>query len=175
MPEEESNVSKAGQQSTRETNERTSDESRGLGPLQGKGMTIGHVDVIVGGDGLEVPGFVATKHEIKQIVRHWATEIIDLDFEFFLYACTGSSEWRTRAFANRRLHKIASFIGEDEVRRIFGEAEQTFAKSVDQRAWKIFKEGTLEEQERFQEEVQDRLAARSCGSATASRPEFNRH
>jgi hypothetical protein len=37
-------------------------------------------------------------------VRYWATEIIDLDFTFFLYGFKGSSEWRTGEFANRRLN-----------------------------------------------------------------------
>jgi hypothetical protein len=90
-------------------------------------------------------------------VRYWATEIIDLDFSFFLYGSTGSSEWRTREYANRRLNTIAKAIGEQEVKKAFGQAEQAFAKGVDQPAWKIFMEGTKEERERFQQEVQEEL------------------
>jgi hypothetical protein len=126
--------------------------------MQAGPFAIGVVDVIVGEGGLEVPGFVATKSEILELVRYWATEIIDLDFTFFLYGCTGSSEWRTREFANRRLNTISKLIGEEEVTQAFREAEQAFGKGVDQRAWKIFMEGTQQEQERFQQEVQDKLA-----------------
>jgi hypothetical protein len=88
-------------------------------------------------------------------------EIIDLDFTFFLYACTGSSEWRNREFANRRLNAISRVIGREEVTKTFREAEQAFGTGVDQKAWKIFMEGTKEEQERFQEEVQERIAGHS--------------
>ena len=89
-----------------------SDDAQGLGPLIGDRLAIGHVEEIVGEGGVEVPGFVATKNEILQLVRYWATEIVDLDFTFFLYGCTGSSEWQTRAFANRRLNTIAKWIAE---------------------------------------------------------------
>jgi hypothetical protein len=75
-----------------------------------------------------------------------------------LYGSTGSSAWRTREFANRRLNTMGKFIGNEEVRRVFRDAEQAFGKGVDQRAWKIFTEGTNEEQEQFQQEVQERLA-----------------
>lgn len=53
-----------------------------------------------------------TKNEMLQLVRYWATEIIHLDFSFFLYGITGSSEWRTREFANRRLNTIRKLIGQ---------------------------------------------------------------
>jgi hypothetical protein len=115
------------------------------------------VDEIVGVGGVEVPNFVATKNEILQLVRCWAMEIIDLDFTYFLYGCTGSSEWRTREYANRRLNTIAKVIGEQEVKAV-RQAEQSFGQRVDQRAWKIFTEGTQEEQEHFQQEVQEKLA-----------------
>jgi hypothetical protein len=94
-----------------------------------------------------------------QLVRYWAGEILDLDFGFFLYGSVGSSEWRTREYANRRLNTIAKSIGEEEVKKVFKQAEEAFAKGVDPQAWKIFVEGTKkEEQETFQEEVQKKLA-----------------
>jgi hypothetical protein len=61
--------------------------------------------------------------------------------------------------ANRRLNRISVAIGIEEVTNAFREAEDAFAKSVDQRTWRIFMEGTKEEQERFQEEVQETLAS----------------
>jgi hypothetical protein len=71
------------------------------------------------GVGGEVPGFVDTKSEILQLVRYWAKKIIDLDFVFFLYGSTGSFEWRTNEFANRRLNTISKLIGEEEVNKSF--------------------------------------------------------
>jgi len=148
--------------STDET-KKLSEDALGLGPRQVGPIMIGVVDMIVGDGGVEVPGFVATKNEILQLVRYWAKKIIDLDFWFFLYGCSGSSEWRTGAFANRRLDRISTLIGEEEVTKACKEAEQAFAKGVDQRAWKIFTEGTQEERERFQQEAQEKLARDSEG------------
>ena len=121
-----------------------SEDARGLGPLTGTlgagSISIGLVDSIVGEGGVEVPEFVATKHELLALGRHWATEIIHLDFKYFHYGCTGSSELRTREYANRRLNTISKVIGEEEVRKGFRQAEQFFSKAVGQRAWKIFME-----------------------------------
>lgn len=158
MSEENKNpeVPEAGK--TSDNTWKLSKDAEGLGPMHVGCSIVGAVDRIVGEGGAEVPGFLATKNELLQLVRYWATEIIDLDFDFFLYGCTGSSEWRTRAFANRRLYTISKFIGEEEVTKAFRQAEQAFGKRVNQRAWKIFMEGTKEEQEQFQQEVQKEMA-----------------
>jgi hypothetical protein len=159
MTSEENNNEKMSEaESTAEYSSTLSEDARGLGPRQTGPFAIGLVDMIVGEGGLEVPGLVPTKYETLLLVRGWAAEILDLDFGFFLYGSVGSSEWRTREYANRRLNTIAKSIGEEEVKRAFKQAEQEFSKGVDQRAWKIFMEGTKEEQESFQEEVQENLA-----------------
>jgi hypothetical protein len=69
-------------------------------------------------------GIHGDQARIARAGRHWATEIIDLGFTYFLYGCTGSSEWRTRVYADRRLSTIAKAIGEEEVRNAFTQAEQ---------------------------------------------------
>ena len=127
-------------------------DGQDLGPRRAGPFIVGLVDFIAGQGGLEVPGFV-------QLVRYWATEIIELDFEFFLYGSSGSTKWRTHVFAHRRSSTISSVIGEEEVTKAVMQAEQGFAKGVDQQTWKIFTTGTKEERERFQNEVQERLVA----------------
>src|SRR5439155_295478 len=114
MSQENKNVKMSKMASTADDTKQLSEDARGLGPRQAGSLVIGMVDMIVGENGVEVPAFVATKNEILQLVRYWAMEIIDLDFTFFLYCCTGSSEWRTREFANRRLNTISKLIGEEE-------------------------------------------------------------
>jgi hypothetical protein len=136
---------------------RLTNDARGLGPRQTRPFAFGVVNMIVGEGGVKVPGFVPTKNETLQLVRYWATEIIDLDFSFFLHGTTGSSEWRTREFANRRLNTISKLIGQQEVSAAVEQATETFAKRVDARAWKVFWEGTKEEQEEFQQFVQEQL------------------
>ena len=138
----EENAEKPNADGPAEVTKRLTEDARGLGPMRAGPFAIGDVDEIVGEGGVEVPGFVATKNEILQLVRYWATEIIDLDWIFFVYGSTGSSEWRTREFANRRLNAIGKLIGKEEVTQAFRQAEQAFGKGVDQWAWKIFTEGS---------------------------------
>jgi hypothetical protein len=136
---------------------RHSDDTPGLGPMLAGPIRIGFVDEIVGGGGSEVPGFEITKNEILQLARYWSGKLIDLEFDYFATGCTGSTEWRTSEFARRRLSRIADFVGDEEVRNVFEEAEQNFAARIDQRAWRIFKTGTDEEREHYQEELYKNL------------------
>jgi len=158
MLEENNDAEKSTKESTEDETKQLSLDAQGLGPRQAGPFTVGFVDMIVGKRGLEVPGFVATKDEILQLVRYWATEIIGLDFDFFLYGSSGSTEWRIHVFANRRLATISKVLGEEEVTKAVMQAKEDFAKTVDQRAWKVFTTGTKEEQEHFQDEVQEKLA-----------------
>jgi hypothetical protein len=158
MSEENSSAKMPEPENTADDSPKLTEDARGLGPRQTGPFAIGLVDMIVGEGGLEVPGLAPTKYETLLLVRAWAGEILDRDFGFFLYGSVGSSEWRIREYANRRLNTIAKAIGEEEVKKAFKHAEPEFAKGVDQRAWKVFMEGTKEEQESFQEEVQKKLA-----------------
>jgi hypothetical protein len=157
ISEKDSNAKMFEEESTADDSKGISEDARGLGPGQTGPFAIGLVDMIVGEGGLEVPGLVPTKYESLLLMRAWAGEILDLDFGFFLYGSVGSSEWRTREYANRRT--IATSIGEEEVKKAFKQAEREFAKGVDQRAWTVFIEGTKEEQEAFQQEVQEKFEA----------------
>jgi|ERR1700733_4123504 len=153
MAEENENVRMSKAERPVDETKKLSEDAGGLGPMHAGSIVIGLVDEIVGEGGVEVPSCVVTKYEAIQIVKHWAAEMIDLDFSYFLYGCTGSSEWRTREYANRRLNTIAKSLGEEEVKGAFKQAEEAFGKTVDRRAWRVFMEGTKEEQEAFQAEV----------------------
>src|ERR1039458_5746896 len=99
MSEAKNNAKMAGPASTADDSRKLSEDARGLGPWQAGRFTIGVVDTIIGEGGLEIPGYKATKYEILHLARHWAGEILDLDFDFFLYGSTGSTEWRIREYA----------------------------------------------------------------------------
>jgi hypothetical protein len=128
-------------------------DSEGLGCWGNEKFTVGYVSEVNGPDSEEVPDFVPIRHELIQLVKYWATLDLDDLFDFFLYGQTGSSERRRVAFARRRINRIATVLGEGEVRKAVEEAEQEFSKTIDPRAWSIFKNGTPEEQEAFQDEV----------------------
>ena len=119
MSEENSSAKMPEPESTADDSQKLTEDARGLGPRQTGPFAIGLVDMIVGEGGLEVPGLAPTKYETLLLVRAWAGEILDRDFGFFLYGSVGSSEWRIREYANRRLNTIAKAIGEEEVKKAF--------------------------------------------------------
>lgn len=164
MSEENNNEKISETERTVNDSQKLTEDAQGLGPKEVGPFRIGVVDMIVGEGGAEVPAFVATKNEILQLAMYWATKIIDLDFTFFVYGSSGSSEWRTREFATRRLDTICELIGEEEVTKTIRLAEEAFGQGVGQRAWRIFTEGTEEEQEQFRQRVQEKLA-RGTGGA----------
>jgi len=127
--------------------------NEGLGCWGNDKITVGHVSEVNGPDSAEMPEFVPTRHELVQLAKYWATLDLDDLFDFFLYGQTGSSEWRRVAFARRRICRIATVLGEEEVQKAVEEAEKEFSKTIDPRAWAIFKNGTPEEREAFQDEV----------------------
>jgi hypothetical protein len=141
MTEENKNSETPDTASTADQNHKLSKDAHGLGPLQGGQIRLGAVDMIVGEGGVEVPGFVATRNEVFQLARYWATEILRLDFDYFIYRSLGSSEWRTREFAARRLNTVSQFIGEGDARKASKEAEQAFKERVDPLSWKNFTGG----------------------------------
>ena len=84
MLEENNNAKMSEPESTEDETKKLSEDARSLGPNQAGLIRIGVVDMIIGeGGGLEVPGFVATKNEILQLVLYWASEILNLDFGVF--------------------------------------------------------------------------------------------
>jgi hypothetical protein len=128
-------------------------DSEGLGYWGNEKIIVGYVSEVNGPDSAEIPDFVPTRHELIQLVKYWATLDIEDLFFFFLYGQTCSSERRRVAFARRRICRIATILGEEEVRKAVEEAENEFSKTIDPRAWSIFKNGTPAEQEAFQNEV----------------------
>lgn len=144
-------------------NHKSSPDSKGLGWWGNQLFVVGYVEEVNGPGAVEIPGFVATRHELIQLVKYWATVETDLDFYWFVYQCTGSSEIRLRPFAGRRISRIAEALGEEEVAKAVREAHNEFAKGVDPRTWNIFLNGTPEEREALQDEIQRGM----CGVETA--------
>jgi hypothetical protein len=128
-------------------------DSEGLGCWGNEKITVGYVSEVNGPDSAEMPEFVPTRHELIQLVKYWATLKLSHLFGFFLHGQTGSNERRRHAFAGRRICRIATVLGEEEVRKAVEEAEDEFSKTIDPRAWALFKDGTPEEQEAFQDEA----------------------
>jgi hypothetical protein len=131
-------------------------DTRGLGAMGVGPFVIGSVDAISGEGGEEMPEFVATRHELKELAEYWASERIEHDFDWFLYQSTGSSEWRWSAYINRRLNRLGEILGEEAMRSVWEAAIGSFRKhrpKITDEDWHIFTEGTDEEQEAWRDKV----------------------
>ena len=89
-----------------------------LGVLALPNMIIGGVDK-VNGRGSEVfPEFNLTRHELCEIARLWATELIESEVFCFLYNSVGSYDIRIVPYALRRIDRIAEALGDDETKEV---------------------------------------------------------
>jgi hypothetical protein len=128
----------------------TNRDTKGLGTMKVGPCTIGSVGPINGEDGKEVPDFVLTVHELKQLASYWMHERIDHDFDWFAYQQTGSSEWRWSVFISRRLNRLAEILGEDAMKQVRKDAVESYRKrypKINDEDWRVFTSGTEQEQE----------------------------
>jgi hypothetical protein len=128
-------------------------DNEGLGQLRGGKIVIGHVDEVNGRDAQEVPGFVATRHELIQLAKYWTKRAVDIEYFWFCCEQVGSSDRRIRTFAWNRVDRIADLLGEDEVNQAVQQAIDEYGKEQDPKVWSIFRNGTPEEQKAFHEET----------------------
>jgi hypothetical protein len=124
-----------------------------LGQLRGRGFTIGHVDEVNGRGAEEIQGFVSTRHELIELAKYWAKKAIHIEYFWFLYAQSGSSDRRVRAFAWRRVSRIAEIVGKEEVDQVVEQAYGEYGKGRESRAWEVFLNGTEDERSAFREEM----------------------
>ena len=106
-----------------------SPDSEGLGFYGNGRMTVGYVDEVNGPEAVEMPGFLATKHELIQLVKYWARIRIDIRFDWFANQCVGSSETRLESFAGRRIARIAEVLGNDETSAVVEQAYADYPKT----------------------------------------------
>jgi hypothetical protein len=129
-------------------------DTEGLGAMAiaGGGLIIGSVDAINGKDGEEVE-FPVTRHELHALAEYWWTERIDHDFDWFVYQQTGSSEWRWSVYIDRRLNRLGQILGEEAMDKAFDDVAARWRKlyKISDEEWKVFTEGTREEQDAWRE------------------------
>jgi hypothetical protein len=129
-------------------------DSEGLGAWgDKKTFVVGHVPEVNGSEAFEVPEFVPTKHELIEIAKYWFQRRLDNRFWFFETAQTGSSEWRTNVYAVRRINRMAEIVPEQELDQAIEEVERDFKqeRKISDEDWDIFKNGTQEQWELYQE------------------------
>jgi hypothetical protein len=161
-------------------------DTEGLGAMAiaGGGLIIGSVDAINGQDGEEVE-FPVTRHELRALAAYWWTERLDHDFDWFVYQQTGSSEWRWSVYITRRLNRLDQILGEEAMDKAFDGAAARIRKlrNISEEEWKVFTEGTREEQDAWREKFavdeeavtqpEGKALAEAFGAADAAKAEEN--
>lgn len=128
-------------------------DTDGLGTMAAGPFVVGTVEAINGENGKEAPEFVATRHELRALAAHWWTERLDHDFDWFVYQQTGSSEWRWSVYITRRLNRLGQIPGEEAMDKAFDDAAARWRKlyKIDDEDWRVFTEGTEEQQGAWRE------------------------
>jgi hypothetical protein len=132
-----------------------SSDSEGLGFCHAGAFTVGYVPEVNGAEAAEVPEFVATKHELIQLVKYWYGRKFHNTLYYFFLGQSGSSEWRTNKYAERRLDRIGEYVPEKEFSEAIEETEREFKKNwkISDEDWDTFKNGSEEDWQRVQERV----------------------
>ena len=105
----------------------------------------------------EVPEFVPTRDELIQLVKYWATMVIDIRYWSFVAGQTGRDDFRLENLALVRIQRIAEIIGDEEVAKAVNEAKAELSKEA--QGWDIFLNGTEEQREAFRVEFQQGMRA----------------
>jgi hypothetical protein len=134
----------------------TNRDSHGLGTIPIGPFIVGRIDAINGEDSKEIMEFVPTRQELEQLAAYWFRERIERDFDWFVYQCTGSSEWRWSVFIGRRLNRLAEVLGQEAMQAVRDDATKAFRKlnpKITDGDWRIFATGSDEEQEAWRRQV----------------------
>jgi hypothetical protein len=133
-------------------------DANGLGVCGAGKIRVGYVSEVNGLDAVEVEGFVATKHELLQLLKYWGAVAIDIDYECFIFQDSGSDDWRKSAFAHRRCQRIATFLGEEAVGAAIEEVKAEMAMKGNPRWWDIYWNGTHAQKQALETEIEQELS-----------------
>jgi len=147
-------------------------DSHGLGWWGDERSFVGYIDEVNGPGSVEVPDYKPTRHELIQLAKYWAGIAIDIEYDWFEYQQTGSSEIRLGPFAHRRISRISDVLGQEEVAKAVDEACDEFGKSCDPRTWKIFREGNPEEQRALQAKIAREMSGTEDAEEVAKITDF---
>jgi hypothetical protein len=102
----------------------------------------------------EVPGFIPTKQELKQIIAYWVHWDLFYAFFYFQTGSSGSDEMSVGIYACRRRHSAAKLLSEREIDEVVEQAHRDFKYrlKISDHAWDIFMHGTEEQWDAYQEQ-----------------------
>ena len=105
-------------------------------------------------DAIAVPEFIVSRHELLVLLKYWAEIKVDVSFFCFWAEVSGGNLTSERAFAAKRINRIADALADEEsVKKAFHEVYETYAKQHEGLPWKVFSgKATPEEERQFREE-----------------------
>ena len=118
------------------------------------GFCIGYVAEVNGPGAIAVPEFIVSRHELLVLLKYWAEIDVDISFFCFSYETYGSDWSRRKAFAVKRVNRIADALADEEsVTKAWHEVYETYGKQYEGLPWKVFSgKATPEEERQFREE-----------------------
>ena len=130
-------------------------------PSSGEGAEDGAMQSLGGSLPMKSMDYLANSEEVSVLVKHWRTQILRLEWVFFIYGQTGSSELRTLDLARGRIDLAYAAIGKEAVDQAIEEAQAEFKGKInDDRLWNIFENGTQEQWEEVCKETYRKWGAR---------------
>jgi hypothetical protein len=136
---------------------------------------VGYADEVNGAGTAEAAAYVPTRHEVVELVNYWYRRILHNSWFFFVRGGTGSSEWRVKAFADRRFDRAEAAIGKEAVDVAIKEAHEEFRTKVvkDDRLWDIFEHGTEEQRNAAVEETYRKISEPDAADVLSRRIKKN--
>ena len=104
------------------------EESRYNEAWIGPGGTVGITEGVNDASARLVHDFTPTRYELALLAKHYLDEALDIDCFFEMTHQTGSSEWRLRNFAYRRLDNIERMLDNDEFASAVSEVKKKWDK-----------------------------------------------
>jgi len=101
----------------------------------------GLIDEVNGKGAVEVPDFIATRHELVQVAKYWAGISVREQWWWLRKGSINDSHRRLLTYAERRLARLVNLLGADEVARAVDEANSQFGADKDPEDWKVFMQG----------------------------------
>jgi hypothetical protein len=95
--------------------------------------------------------FGLTPDELAVLVKHWVNKAIDDEYLIFWGQCFGSSDLWDIHLDWKRVNEISDVLGDEATRKAVEEAYQQAAQDFDHNHWIVFRYGTREEQDAYQE------------------------
>jgi hypothetical protein len=104
----------------------------------------------------EVPEFLVTRHELRQLASYWYDERLSQSFWFYICQSTDGFSWRWSFYINDRLDRLTQVLGTEVMRELRDDAVNSFRRrctEITDEDWRVYTSGTEDEQQAYRERI----------------------